>query len=131
MEIVQERLEREYNVDLIVTAPTVEYQITKTNGEELVIQTPQELPLPEEITQIRESWVRAEIMTPEKYIGDLMELCQFKRGQYVNTKYLNSNTGDIQLKDQYIVLEYDIPLLTRSEERRVGKECRSRWSPYH
>lgn len=110
MEIVQERLEREYNVDLIVTAPTVEYQITKTNGEESVIQTPQELPSPEEITEIREPWVRAEIMTPEKYIGDLMELCQFKRGQYVNTKYLNSNTGDIQLKDQYIVLEYDIPL---------------------
>lgn len=110
MEIVQERLEREYGVDLIVTAPTVEYQITKTNGEELVIQTPQELPSPEEIAEIREPWVRAEIMTPEKYIGDLMELCQFKRGQYVNTKYLSINTGDIQLKDQYIVLEYDIPL---------------------
>ncbi len=110
MEIIQERLEREYDVDLLITAPTVEYQVTKTDGKELVIQTPQELPEAQEIAEIREPWVRAEIMTPEKYIGDLMELCQIKRGQYVNTKYLNSNSGDIQLEDQYIVLEYDMPL---------------------
>lgn len=110
MEIIQERLEREYDVDLIVTAPTVEYQITKTDGEEMTIQTPQELPEPEEIEEIREPWVRTEIMTPDRYIGDLMKLCQLKRGQYVNTKYLNSNSNDIQLTDQYIVLEYDMPL---------------------
>lgn len=112
MEIVQERLEREYDIDLIVTAPTVEYQITKTDGNEMTIQTAQELPDPAQIKEIREPWVRAEIMTPEKYLGDLMSLCQLKRGEYVNTIYLNSNSGDIQLKDQYIVLEYDMPLVS-------------------
>ena len=112
MEIVQERLEREYDIDLIVTAPTVEYQVTKTDGEELVIQAPHELPDSATIKEIREPWVRAEIMTPEKYLGDLMSLCQSKRGQYVNTKYLHANSSDIQLKDQYIVLEYDMPLVS-------------------
>ena len=51
-------------------------------------------------------------MTPEKYLGDMMSLCQFKRGQYVNTKYLHASNSDIQLKDQYIVLEYDMPLVS-------------------
>ncbi|HOV34436.1 MAG TPA: translation elongation factor 4 [Candidatus Dojkabacteria bacterium] len=108
MEIVQERLEREYGVNLIVTAPTVEYQVTKTDGTEIVIQTPQELPNAEQIKEIREPWVRVEIMTPDKYIGDLMELCQNKRGQYVNTKYLNAN--DKNSSNRYIILEYDMPL---------------------
>ncbi len=112
MEIVQERLEREYDIDLIVTAPTVEYQVTKTDGSETTIQTPQELPDPSQIKEIREPWVRAEIMTPEKYLGDLMSLCQYRRGEYVNTIYLNSASSDIKLKDQYIVLEYDIPLVS-------------------
>lgn len=110
MEIIQERLEREYDVDLIVTAPTVEYQVTKTDGTEITIQTPQELPDPVEIKEIREPWVRIEIMTPDTYIGDLMKLCQLKRGQYVNTKYLNTGNNDIHLSDQYIILEYDMPL---------------------
>jgi len=108
MEIVQERLEREYGVNLIVTAPTVEYQVTKTDGTEIVIQTPQELPNAEQIKEIREPWVRVEIMTPDKYIGDLMELCQNKRGQYVNTKYLNANEKNSS--NRYIILEYDMPL---------------------
>ena len=111
MEIIQERLEREYDIDLIVTAPTVEYQVTKTDGEELVIQAPHELPDPAMIQEIREPWVRAEIMTPEKYLGDLMKLCQLKRGQYVNTKYINTD-GDIDINERYIILEYDIPLVS-------------------
>lgn len=110
MEIVQERLEREYNVELIVTAPTVEYEVTKTDGTTLTIQTPQELPDPSEIAEIREPWVRTKILTPDKYIGDIMKLCQYKRGQYVNTIYLSNSRPDIQLKEQYIVLEYDMPL---------------------
>lgn len=109
MEIIQERLEREYDVNLIVTAPTVEYHITKLNGEELEVQTPDELPDPSVIQEIREPWVRTEILTPDKYIGEIMELCQLKRGQYVNTKYLTTD-DDINLKEQYVTLEYDIPL---------------------
>jgi len=110
MEIIQERLEREYDVDLIITAPTVEYKVTKTDGSKIEIQTPQELPDPSEISEIFEPWVRLKIMTPDRYMGPLMELCQYKRGTYVNTKYLSDTSGDIQLKDQYITLEYDIPL---------------------
>ena len=110
MEIVQERLEREYDVDLIITAPTVEYKVTKIDGTKLEIQTPQELPDPSEISEILEPWVRLKIMTPDRYMGPLMELCQYKRGEYVNTQYISNTSGDIELKDQYIVLEYDIPL---------------------
>lgn len=110
MEIVQERLEREYNVSLIVTAPTVEYQVTTNTNENLSIQTPQELPDPSNIKEIREPWVRLEILTPSKYMGDLMKLCQLRRGKYVNTKYLTQNISDMKMRDQYIMLEYDIPL---------------------
>ena len=110
MEIVQERLEREYDVDLIITAPTVEYKITKIDGTKLEIQTPQELPDPSVISEILEPWVRLKVMTPDRYMGALMDLCQYKRGVYVNTQYLSNTSGDIQLKDQYIVLEYDMPL---------------------
>ncbi len=110
MEIVQERLEEEYDVSLIVTAPTVEYKVVKTDGTKIDIQTPQELPDPSEITQILEPWVRLKIMTPSKYMGAIMEMCQYKRGEYVNTTYLPTFSDKIQTKDQYIVLEYDIPL---------------------
>ncbi len=110
MEIIQERLEREYDVDLIITAPTVEYKVTKTDGTKLEIQTPQELPDPSEILEIFEPWVRLKIMTPDRYMGPLMDLCQYKRGIYVNTQYLSNTSGEIELKDQYITLEYDIPL---------------------
>lgn len=110
MEIIQERLEREYDVNLIITAPTVEYRVIKTDGTEIEIQTPQELPDPSEISEIFEPWVRLAVMSPDRYMGALMELCQNKRGVYVNTKYVFNTSGDIQLKDQYITLEYDIPL---------------------
>ena len=109
MEIVQERLEREYDVDLVITAPTVEYHITKTNGDNIVIQTPQELPDPSAVSEIREPWVRLEILSPEKYIGAIMELAQGHRGQYVNTIYLNS-TGQSIMTESYINIHYDIPL---------------------
>ena len=109
MEIVQERLEREYGVSLIITAPTVEYQVTKVDNTDIAVQTPDELPDPTEIKEIREPWVRTEIMTPDKYIGDLMKLCQLKRGQYVNTRYLNTDPS-LKLKEQYVILEYDMPL---------------------
>lgn len=112
MQIIQERLEREYDVDLLITAPTVEYRIKTVNDEDLSIQTPSELPDPTQIDEILEPWVRVEIMTPDKYMGDLMNLCEHNRGDYVTTKYLNQSTNDdqIQLKQQYILIEYDMPL---------------------
>ncbi len=110
MDIIQERLEREYDVNLIITAPTVEYQVTKLDGTNMSIQTPQELPDPAVIKEIREPWVRIELLTPSQYMGDLMKLCQLRRGSYVNTKYLNNGKSDMQMAEQYIILEYDIPL---------------------
>jgi GTP-binding protein LepA len=84
--------------------------VIKTDGTKIDIQTPQELPDPSEITQILEPWVRLKIMTPSKYMGAIMEMCQYKRGEYANTTYLPTFSDKIQTKDQYIVLEYDIPL---------------------
>jgi GTP-binding protein LepA len=84
--------------------------VIKTDGTKIDIQTPQELPDPSEITQILEPWVRLKIMTPSKYMGAIMEMCQYKRGEYVNTTYLPTFSDKIQTKEQYIVLEYDIPL---------------------
>jgi GTP-binding protein LepA len=113
MQIIQERLEREYNVNLIITAPTVEYRIKTIDGENISIQTPSELPDPTQIEEILEPWVRVEILTPDRYMGDLMNLCEHNRGDYVTTKYLNQSQdieNDIQLKEQYIVIEYDMPL---------------------
>jgi GTP-binding protein LepA len=104
MQIVQERLEREYDVDLIITAPTVEYKIKTIDGEEITIQTPSELPDPAQIEEIKEPWVRIKLLTPDKYMGDIMNLCEYNRGEYVTTRYLN------QFKEQYIVIEYDMPL---------------------
>lgn len=110
MEIVQERLEREFGVDLIITAPTVEYKILLNDDRLITIQTAQELPPVTEFKEIREPWARVEILTPQSYIGILMELCQNKRGQYVNTRYLNVNGENNTLVDQYVILEYDMPL---------------------
>src|SRR5690606_21182381 len=73
------------------------------------IQTPQELPDPTQIEEIREPWARTEVITPEKYIGRIMELMQNKRGEYVNTVYLNQS-GDMKLNEVYVKLEYDVPV---------------------
>jgi GTP-binding protein LepA len=112
MQIIQERLEREYDVDLIITAPTVEYKIKTVNDETISIQTPSELPDSSQIEEILEPWVRVKILTPDRYMGNLMNLCEHNRGEYVTTRYLNQSKeeNNIQLKEQYIVIEYDIPL---------------------
>jgi GTP-binding protein LepA len=110
MEIVQERLEREYDVDLIITAPTVEYHVTLTNGNEIEIKTPHELPDPSEIAEIREPWVRVDLFCPQEHIGKMMDLCQSYRGEYANTKYLNEGGGNELIDLQYVTLEYDMPL---------------------
>lgn len=109
MEVIQERLEREFDVNLVVTAPTVEYIIKLKSGEEVVVQTPSEFPDPANIEEIREPWVRTEIISPEKYIGRIMDLMQSKRGNYVNTIYLNTKASET-LNEVYVKLEYDMPL---------------------
>ncbi len=101
MEIIQERLEREYNLDLVTTAPSVEYIVIKTNGEELAIDNPTNLPEASEIDYMMEPIVRATIMTPKEYVGSIMDLCQERRGTYIDMTYLD---------DTRVSLNYDLPL---------------------
>ena len=91
LEIVQERLEREYNLDLISTAPNVHYKIEKQDNSVLMIDNPSEMPDPTEIKSINEPIIRAEIISPSDYIGGIMKLCLDKRGVYLETKYITTN----------------------------------------
>ncbi len=101
MEIIQERLEREFNLDLITTAPGVNYRVYKTDGEMLTVTNPSNLPNAGETDRIEEPFVKALIYTPPEYIGSIMELCQDKRGTYINMVYLDKAR---------VQLEYEIPL---------------------
>ena len=101
MEIVQERLEREYNLDLITTAPSVVYRVTTIDGEVLSIDNPCELPEPQEREKIEEPYVKVEIFTPEEFVGTLMDLCQTRRGDFKDMKYLTEGRT---------TLVYELPL---------------------
>ena len=101
MEIIQERLEREFNLDLITTAPSVIYHLTLTDGTKLAIDNPTNYPDPSSIAEAEEPYVRASIFTPPEYIGALMDLCQQRRGIYKDTKYLDPTR---------VELHYDLPL---------------------
>ncbi len=89
MEIITERLEREFNLDLITTAPGVSYNVYKTNGEMLEISNPSMLPKPTDIDHIEEPMVKIHVLTPPEYVGAIMDLCQDKRGQYLDMQYLD------------------------------------------
>lgn len=101
MEIIEERLEKEYNLNLITTAPSVIYKVYKTNGEILELYNPSELPGPAEINYMEEPIAKTEIITPKEYVGNIMELCTQRRGEYINMKYLDVSR---------VALEYYIPL---------------------
>ena len=101
MEIIGERLEREFNLDLITTAPGVNYHVVKTDGAVVTVTNPSNLPSPQEIDHIEEPYVRADIYTPPEYIGAIMELCQNKRGEYIDLVYLDKTR---------VRIEYEIPL---------------------
>ena len=101
MEIIQERIEREYNLDIVTTAPSVVYKITKTNGELINIDNPTNLPPTAEIEYMEEPIVDASIMLPTEFVGNIMELCQDRRGTFRNMDYID---------DTRVVLHYDLPL---------------------
>ncbi len=101
MEIIQERLEREYNLDLVTTAPSVVYKVIKTNGEILSIDNPTNLPPAGEIDYMEEPIVSADIMVPKEYVGSIMELCQDRRGTYIDMKYIDADR---------VSLNYRLPL---------------------
>jgi len=101
MEIVQERLEREFGLDIITTVPNVEYQVVLRSGEVITVDNPSEMPDAGKIAEIREPYVRADIITPTEYIGPLMQLCQDRRGIYINQVYLDRTRVNLQ---------YELPL---------------------
>ncbi|MDP4134183.1 MAG: translation elongation factor 4, partial [Bacillota bacterium] len=101
MEVIQERIEREFNLDLVTTAPSVVYKVVKTNGEELWIDNPTNLPKPSEIESMYEPFVNADIMTPTEYVGSIMDLCQERRGIYKSMTYIDNTRTQIH---------YDLPL---------------------
>ncbi|MEX0587654.1 MAG: translation elongation factor 4 [Cyanobium sp.] len=101
MEIVQERLEREYNLDLIVTAPSVIYQVNMIDGSTMMVDNPAVLPDPQKRESIEEPYVKLEIYTPNTYNGALMELCQERRGEFIDMKYITTDR---------VTLHYEMPL---------------------
>ncbi len=101
MEIIQERLEREYNLDLVTTAPSVEYVVIKTDGTRVEIDNPTNLPDLSEVDYMMEPIVKATVMTPKDYVGSIMELCQDRRGTYIDMTYLD---------DTRVSLNYELPL---------------------
>lgn len=101
MEIIEERLEREYGLNIVTTAPSVIYKVYKTNGEVLELYNPSELPSPAEINYMEEPIAKTEIITPKEYVGNVMELCQQRRGEYINMRYIDSNR---------VCLDYYLPL---------------------
>src|ERR1044071_5686804 len=152
MEIVQERLEREYNMYLVTTAPGVLYRVTTTDGVTREIDSPSKLPDAGRIAKLEEPIITAMILTPSEFVGPTLQLCQDKRGVQKSLEYLASdrvlityelpfNEVVLDFYDKlktisrgYGSLDYHVtgywpsPLVKRSEERRVGKEGRSRWA---
>ncbi|PIR75504.1 MAG: elongation factor 4 [Candidatus Magasanikbacteria bacterium CG_4_9_14_0_2_um_filter_42_11] len=104
LEIFQERLRREFEIDIIATVPSVAYHIFKTNGEELTIKSPQDLPDVQQIEHIEEPWMDVDIIVPENYIGNIMSLIAERKGIYANTEYLSSGSS------QRAMLHYQMPL---------------------
>ncbi|NEY71678.1 translation elongation factor 4 [Bacillus mesophilus] len=101
MEIIQERIEREFKIDLITTAPSVIYHVFLTDGEELRVDNPSNMPDPQKIDRVEEPYVKATMMVPNDYVGAVMELCQGKRGNFIDMQYLDENR---------VSIVYEIPL---------------------
>ncbi len=101
LEIIEERLDREFDLSLITTSPSVIYKVYKTDGTKLELYNPADLPLPQEISYMEEPIVRAEILTPKEYVGNVMEICQNRRGVYLDMKYLDETR---------VALIYELPL---------------------
>jgi len=104
LDIFQERLRREFDLEITVTVPSVAYKVKKAKGQEYIIRSPQEMPNPGEIETIKEPWMTLDIITPTEYVGNIMGLVVERRGRYKNTEYLSAGSG------QRALLHYEIPL---------------------
>ena len=117
MEIISERLEREYKLDLIITSPGVIYKIEKTNGEILKIDNPADYPSENDIKKTYEPITNAHIYTPANFIGNIIELCQERRGEFININYINSERADINYKLPLNEIVYDFFDRLKSETK--------------
>ncbi|MBI2037728.1 MAG: elongation factor 4 [Candidatus Magasanikbacteria bacterium] len=104
LDIFQERLSREYNLEIIITVPSVAYRIINNTGQEKIIHSPQEMPDPTHITEILEPWMKLDVITPKDFVGNVMGLVSERKGKYINTEYLSTGS------DQRAMLHYEIPL---------------------
>ena len=120
MEIIQERLEREYNLDLITTAPNVVYRVTKTNGEVIMVANPLDYPDPMEIQLAEEPFVKANLMAPQEYVGNIMDLCTSRRGEFKNMVYLDANRVEMHYEMPLNEIIYDFFDALKSRTRGYG-----------
>ncbi len=117
MEIIEERLEREFNLDLITTAPSVIYRVKKRNGEEVRVDNPSNYPSPDEIEAAYEPLVKASIITPTEYVGGLMDLCQDRRGIFIDMKYIDTTRVELHYKLPLNEIIYDFFDALKSRSR--------------
>ena len=120
MEIIQERLEREFNLDLITTAPNVVYRVTKTNGEVLMVDNPLDYPDPADIQLAEEPFVKASLIAPQEYVGNIMELCQDRRGEFRDMVYLDSVRVELHYEMPLNEIIYDFFDALKSRTRGYG-----------
>ena len=120
MEIIQERLEREYNLDLITTAPNVVYRVTKTNGETMMVYTPLDYPDPADIQLAEEPYAKVNVIAPQEYVGNIMDLCQNRRGEFKNMEYLDANRVELHYEMPLNEIIYDFFDALKSRTRGYG-----------
>ena len=120
MEIIQERLEREYNLDLITTAPNVVYRITKNDGTVLMVDNPLNYPDPTEIALAEEPYVKASLMAPQEYVGNIMDLCTARRGEFKDMTYLDANRVELHYAMPLNEIIYDFFDALKSRTRGYG-----------
>ncbi len=120
MEIIQERLEREYNLDLITTAPNVVYRITKLNGEVQMVYTPLDYPDPMEIQLAEEPFAKVNVIAPQEYVGNIMDLCQQRRGEFKDMVYLDANRVELHYEMPLNEIIYDFFDALKSRTRGYG-----------
>ena len=117
MEIIQERIEREFKIDLIATAPSVIYHLYLTDGTDYTIENPSKMPDVQRISRIEEPYVKTSIMTPEEYVGSIMDLCQNKRGIFINMQYIDDKRVDITYEMPLSEIVYDFFDKLKSQTR--------------
>ena len=120
MEIIQERLEREYNLDLITTAPNVVYRVTKTNGESMYVYTPLDYPDPADIQLAEEPYAKVSLISPQEYVGNIMELCQNRRGEFKDMVYLDASRVELHYEMPLNEIIYDFFDALKSRTRGYG-----------